>query len=53
LAGAAWSSLVVAKITDLQALGTGHADKLQVSRQADIDTDRREYKILLPATQEF
>jgi hypothetical protein len=53
LAGAAWFSLVVAKITDLRAFRTGHADKRQASRQADIDTDCREYKILPPATQEF
>jgi hypothetical protein len=36
----------VANFTDLRALGKTHADKLQASRQTDIDTDCREYKIL-------
>jgi hypothetical protein len=37
------------KFTDLQALGKGHAGKLQASREPDFDTDCREYKILPPA----
>jgi hypothetical protein len=51
LAGA-WFSQFVAKLTDLQALGKGHADKLQASREPDFGTDCREYKILPPAAQE-
>jgi hypothetical protein len=45
-------SQFVAKFTDLQALGKGHAGKLRASREPDFDTDCREYKILPPATQE-
>jgi hypothetical protein len=46
-------SLAAARIADLPTLEKGHADKLQASRQTDIDTNCREYKILPSATQKF